>query len=68
MFLHQKCGRSHLKNTLSLCPKNVRTGQTPSSSDCGRLLWTAPNKNLKTILRYNFSKKSNFATMLRERD
>jgi len=24
------------------CPKNVRTGQTPFSPDCGRFLWTAP--------------------------
>jgi len=24
------------------CPQNVRTGQIPLPSDCGRLLWTAP--------------------------
>jgi len=39
--------RTSASEELSLppCPKNVRTGQTPSPPDCGRLLWTAPKSS-----------------------
>jgi len=39
--LHKKCGRPHLKNPFSSCPKNVRTEQI-FPIHRGRLIWTAP--------------------------
>jgi len=45
VFLHQKVRTSASEEPPPPCPKNVRTGQTPSPSDCGRLLWTAPYGN-----------------------
>jgi len=41
VFLHKKFGRPHLKkeNPFSPCSKNVRTGQNPSPTDSGLLLW-----------------------------
>jgi len=35
------------------CPKNVRTGKTPLSPDCGRLIWTAPYEFPSSIFTYS---------------
>jgi len=50
--LRQKVRTSASEEPPPPCSQNVRTGrgQTPSSHDCGRLLWTPPNNDIGEVV------------------